>query len=54
MGSNLKGGYFEDEDNDGQEDSEPVHAPQIIPHRVILLVRHPGPWHENEEQDIHY
>lgn len=48
------GGYFEDEDNDGQEDSEPVHTPQVIPHRVVLLVCHPGPRYENEEQYIHY
>lgn len=46
--------YLEDEDDDRQEDGETVHAPQVVPHGVVLLVGHPRARHEDEEQDVHY
>ena len=45
--------YLKDEYNNGEEDSEAMHASKVIPHMVVLLVGHPGPRHKDEEDYIH-
>lgn len=46
--------YFEKEDYHRQEDGEAVHASQVVPHSVVLLVGHPRARHEDEEQHVHH
>lgn len=45
--------YFQNEDYYWQEYGESMHATQVVPYCVVLLIGHPWPGHKDEEQDVH-
>ena len=46
-------GNFEDRDEDGHEDGEPVDSVHAVPDIVVFLGGHPGGHHEKVEDEVH-